>query len=118
MIQTKINNHIFKTKVVTSPKNIKNGMMGRNFDNNFDSMLFVMNGPYHSFWMKNCIIPLDVIFIHNKTITGIHHNCPPCFDINENCTRYSGVGELVIEVKSGTCKKLGLMPGQTVKFFK
>ena len=77
-IQTHINNQVFKTKVLTNKEDIKLGMMGKKFTSQFDALLFVMNTPSSSFWMKNCIVPLDVIFIENGKITKIHHNCPPC----------------------------------------
>jgi hypothetical protein len=115
MIHTKINNHILKTKVVTDKKDIENGMMGKTFNKGFNSMLFVMDKPYNGFWMKNCIIPLDVIFIKNGRITSIKHNCNPC--IKEPCKMYKGIGELVIEVEGGTCKKNNFKKGDEVYIY-
>ena len=69
-IQTHINKHIYKTKVLTKPEDIARGMMGRKFTSQFDALLFVINTPSpKSFWMKNCIVPLDVIFIENGKTT-------------------------------------------------
>ena len=107
-----INDNQFKVKIRNTPKEIERGMMYKTFDNSFNGMLFVMNSKEHSFWMKNCIIPLDIIFINGDKITKIHHNCPPCED--EDCKHYYGQGNYALELKGGTCKKLGIKTGDIV----
>ena len=107
-----INDNKFKIKVLTSPKEIKRGMMNRTFDETFNGMLFVMNSQEHCFWMKNCIIPLDIIFISDDKITKIHHNCQPSND--ENLKSYCGYGDYIFEVEGGTCKNLGIRKGDNV----
>ena len=69
-----INGNIFKVKIQTSPEETQEGMMFKKFNKTFNGMLFVMKNQEHCFWMKNCIIPLDIIFIDNDVITKIHHN--------------------------------------------
>jgi uncharacterized membrane protein (UPF0127 family) len=113
-IQTHINQHTFKTKVLQSRREITLGMMGKKFNGEFNALLFVMNKPESSFWMKNCIVPLDVIFVKNGKITKIHHNCPPCK--KDECKTYPGTGELVIEMPGGTCKVLNIKRGAKVNF--
>ena len=117
-IKTIINQHIFKTKVLTQPKDIILGMMGRKFTKEFDALLFVMKSPISSFWMKNCIVSLDIIFIENNIITKIYHDCPPCKSVNDNCQMYKGNGNLIIEIPGGTCKKLNIKKGDNVIFSK
>ena len=46
------------------------------FDKDFNGLLFLMGGKKQCFWMKNCLIPLDIIIIKNNVIVNIHHNCP------------------------------------------
>jgi len=106
-------NKVFKTKVLREPKEIEKGMMGKTFTR-FDAALFVMDREKSSFWMKNCIIPLDVVFVHNGAITKIYHSCPPCK--NEPCKSYAGKGEFVLELEGGTCKKLDIKPKAKVIF--
>jgi len=112
-IYTYINNHIFKTKVLTTPEEIERGMMGKTFDQ-FDAALFVMNRETSSFWMKNCIVPLDVVFVHNNRITKIYSNCPPC--VTETCTNYKGKGEFVFEFPGETCSTKNIRVGDKVYF--
>ena len=106
----RINDHKFKVKPVFTPKEIQKGMMNRKFDDSFDGMLFFMNDEdLHCFWMKNCIISLDIVFISDDEITKIHHSCPPCN--SDDCKNYCGYGDKVLELPSGTCKKKGISVG-------
>ena len=111
-----INKQVFKAKVVKNKREIIKGMMNATFNKSFDAMLFIKpNASDHleqHFWMKNCIIPLDVIFIHMGKVTGIHHNCPPCYQ--KDCPIYTGFGDLVLEVAGGTCKSLHIRKGNNV----
>lgn len=114
-INTHINHNIFKTKLLKTPREIEQGMMGKRFTGLFDALLFVMDNIKEScFWMKNCIVPLDIIFIDQGKITKIYHDCKPC--VKDECKRYPGKGNLVIELPGGTCKKLNIKKGQIVEF--
>ena len=88
-------------------------MMGKEFIG-FDGMLFFMRDGYHSFWMKNCIIPLDIIIIKNNVIVNIHHDCPPCQQ--DDCPSFCGNGNIVLELRGGACQKLGIKPGDTINY--
>jgi uncharacterized protein len=98
-----INSSKIKVKTMITPKDIQMGMMGIDFDDTFNGMLFVMDEGEHCFWMKNCIVPLDILFISDNEITKIHHNCPPCK--TKNCENYCGYGNLVLELPGGYCKE-------------
>ena len=109
-----INKEIFKVKVCETQSEIEKGMMGREFIG-FDGMLFFMGEGEHSFWMKNCIVPLDIIFLdENHEITKIHHNCEPCED--EPCQRYEGSGTYVLEIEGGRCQDENIEEGDICKF--
>ena len=72
-----INNNKFNCKVVSTPEKIRLGMMGQSFSN-FDGMLFVMpEDTTQSFWMKNCVVPLDIVFIKKNIVNDISTNCQP-----------------------------------------
>lgn len=89
-------------------------MMGKKFDKNFEGLLFLMEGKRQCFWMKNCIIPLDIIIIKNNHIARIHHNCPPC--TTKECGHFCGQGNIVLELPAGTCEKLGIQKGDKVEY--
>jgi uncharacterized membrane protein (UPF0127 family) len=110
-----INDNVFKVKVCMTPETISKGMMGQKFNNDFNGMLFMMpNDGYQSFWMKNCLIPLDIIFIDSdKKITSIQKNCEPCKKIE--CPTYEGTGQYVLELEGGTCDICEIEPGQKIK---
>ena len=94
----KINKESFPAEVMTSPEQISKGMMGRN---SLDGcMVFKMKKGFHSFWMKDCIIPLDIVFVLNGKINRIHQNCQPCDD--ECNERFTGAADHVIEFPAGT----------------
>ena len=109
-----INNSKFKVKVLVSEKETQKGMMGKKFNKDFNGMLFMMGGEEHCFWMNNCIINLDIIFIQDNIITKIHHNCHPCKE--DECRNYCGEGNIVLEVKGGTCKQKGISEGDELVY--
>ena len=98
-----------------SSKDTSQGMMNKKFNNTFNGMLFIMSEGQHCFWMKNCIIPLDIIFIDNDVITKIHHNCHPCK--SKDCRNYCGDGDMILELQGGTCKNLNINVGDDIIYF-
>ena len=110
----KINNTNLDCKVVSSPQKTMEGMMYKTFDG-FDGMLFILpKFGLQSFWMKNCIIPLDILFIDDNQIESISHNCPPCK--SDNCPSYKGYGGMVLELPGGYCKRNGISVGDQLEF--
>ena len=67
-----------KAEIADSPEEITTGLMFRESLGKGDGMLFVFpDSAVRNFWMKNTIIPLDMIFIaENMTIVKIHHAMP------------------------------------------
>jgi uncharacterized membrane protein (UPF0127 family) len=93
-----IKNKTFDVEYLNKKEDIQKGMMGRDKLNG--CMLFDLGRGEHSFWMKDCLIPLDIVFVLNNKISKIHKDCKPC---KENCEeRYKGYGDYVLEFPSGT----------------
>lgn len=99
-MNVRINDNIFPAEVMTTPEEKQKGMMGREYLDG--CMVFKMGKGHHSFWMKNCLIPLDIVFILNGRISKIHLNC----DVPEpnmlNLPSYTGIGDHVVEFPAGT----------------
>jgi uncharacterized membrane protein (UPF0127 family) len=113
-MNVRINKNIFKVKTLIDKKSQSIGMMGKKFSEGFEGLLFLMGGKRQCFWMKNCIIPLDIIMIKNNHITKIHHDCPPC--TTEDCGHFCGQGNIVLELPAGTCEELGIQKGDRVDY--
>jgi uncharacterized membrane protein (UPF0127 family) len=113
-MEVKIKKDIFKVKTLIDERSQSIGMMNKTFNRNFEGLLFLMGGDKQCFWMKNCIIPLDILIIKNNVVVNIHYNCPPCK--GNDCPSYCGNGNIVLELPGGTCDELGIEPGDSVEY--
>jgi uncharacterized membrane protein (UPF0127 family) len=101
-------------EVVSTPEAVQRGLMYRTELADGRGMLFVFpEEKDHRFWMKNTLIPLDMIFIGGDgTIVGIHRDATPL------STASVGVGRpsrWVLEVPGGWTARRGVAPGQRVE---
>lgn len=78
-------------------------------------MLFLFDAPQvASFWMRNTLIPLDLLFIApNGRIIRIAENAVP---LSEATIESMGVVTGVLEVAGGTSQRLGLRAGDRVRY--
>jgi uncharacterized membrane protein (UPF0127 family) len=95
-----INNKQFPDEYLSKPDELARGMMGR--DSLEGCMVFKMGKGHHSFYMKNCKIPLDIVYVLNKRISHIHKNCPVPDRHQMTLPRFTGIGDHVIEFPAGT----------------
>src|SRR3990167_9778754 len=73
----KIGENELSVETVSIPDEIQLGLSGRS-EIGSDGMLFIINPSRQiSFWMKDMLIPLDIVWISNGKITGIEKNVPP-----------------------------------------
>jgi uncharacterized membrane protein (UPF0127 family) len=98
-MNVRINQQTFPVERLSSDEDKLLGMGGR--DSLDGCMLFDMGFGYHSFWMKDCKIPLDIVFLNKNKISRIHNNCEPC-DICDK--KYTGLGDKVLEFPGGTAQ--------------
>lgn len=106
----------FQVEIADGPVERERGLMFRESLAEDHGMLFLFaREKQQSFWMKNTLIPLDMIFIRaDRTILGIVENAEP-----ETLTSRSvpGQSQFVLEINGGLSTQLGLASGQTVTFF-
>jgi len=90
------------------------GLMFRNHLPSNAGMLFVFdNEEPRTFWMKNTLIPLDMIFVDSSfKIVDILENVPPCDQGNE-CPLYPSdrPAQYVLEVNGGFVEENGIKVG-------
>jgi uncharacterized membrane protein (UPF0127 family) len=76
-------------------------------------MIFLFpNEAPRSFWMKNCRIPLDIMYFDKELkMVSISANTPPCR--TERCPSYPSTGPAmyVLELNAGVAAELGVGPG-------
>ena len=112
-MELSIGKNILPIEVMDTPTQKSLGMMGREKLNG--GMLFPFSEVQEqSFWMKNCMVPLDILMLVDNKVSQIHDNCPPC--TTNPCKDYQGVGNKVLELNGGECKKLGIKKGDTLNF--
>ena len=91
------------------------GLMFRGYLDEDDGMLFVFDDEdYQTFWMKNTLISLDIIFIDNNfKIVDIKH-AVPCRE--EPCALYksSKPAKYVLEVNADFTAKNGISIGNKI----
>lgn len=95
-----INGQRFNAEYLTKPEELAKGMMGR--DTLEGCMVFKMGKGHHSFWMRNCLMNLDIVFVLNNRISRIHQNCPIPDPHQMTLPHYTGLGDHVIEFPAGT----------------
>lgn len=86
------------------------GLMNRESLPRFSGMLFVYETPRRaSFWMRNTLIPLDMLFAdHTGRIVHIHENAVPL----DETIIFGGDDVLaVLEINGGMSDQLGIEPG-------
>jgi uncharacterized membrane protein (UPF0127 family) len=67
-----------------------------------------------SFWMKNTLIPLDIIFIRSDGAIG--HIAPDAKPLSEETIPSGGQIRAVLELNGGVAAKLGIHVGDHVIF--
>lgn len=105
-----------KLEVAKTPKERQLGLMFRESLSENRGMLFAFSPPIiPRFWMKNVVIPLDMVFIHDGEIKSISHNVPPCK--LDPCPVYGPNVPIdtVIELKGGRASELNLNIGDEIK---
>ena len=107
-----------QVEVVQKLEERERGLQNRESLDENAGMLFVFTkSAKHSFWMKNTLIPLDMIWIdHYQKIVYIKENAAPC-KIHP-CEIYSPDKDAlyVLEVNAGYVKEKGLKVGDRAEF--
>lgn len=111
-----------KLEVAQTRAQIEHGLMERASMPEDHGMVFIFHPKRPvRFWMFNCLMSLDMLFIEDGKVVKISHNVPPCKSHNQSeCPLYPDEGEVkaseVLEVNAGYCERHGIKEGDTIKF--
>ena len=106
--------HRFKVEIADNDASRERGLMFRKSLAPDAGMLFDFKTPQDvSFWMKNTLIPLDLLFIdEHGTVVNIAADATPLSEANINS---AGPILGVLEIKGGRAAQLGIRPGDQVR---
>jgi len=107
--------HAVTVELARTPAEQEKGLMFRRELAEDAGMLFLFRvSDRRAFWMKNTLIPLDMIFIDDGgRVAGIVENAEPL----TLAPRDPGVeARYVLEVKGGWARRHGVRPGARVRF--
>lgn len=104
-----------EVEIVDTPAKIERGLMFRQHLPPDQGMLFIMRDERSwPFWMRNTLIPLDMIFIaKNLTVAGIVENAEPR---TETLREVDAPSLYVLEVNGGYCAVHKVAAGTKVRF--
>ena len=102
-------------EVVATEAKIEKGLMYRQHMPLDNGMLFMMGFEKDwNFWMRNTLIPLDMIFIQrDMVVAGIVENAEP---LTEDLRKVDKPSFYVLEVNGGFTRKAGIEAGAKVRF--
>ena len=116
-----IGNKCFQIEVARTESQRERGLMYREELGKDKGMLFIFDrdGMY-PFWMKNTLIPLDMVWISAPPVGGnkvvfIAENVQPCKSLLCPSVIPGVTAKYVLEVNAGVCKEIGLKLGDSIE---
>ncbi|CUH48563.1 DUF192 domain-containing protein [Ruegeria atlantica] len=104
----------FNIELAISPQDRSRGLMFRESLPNRSGMLFVFDPPQPVvFWMKNTLLPLDIIFLDRAgTVTRVHQGAIP-----GDLTPIEGGDSVfaVLEINAGLAARYSIKPGTVMR---
>lgn len=113
-VTTDADTHTFMAEVAATREEQARGLMFRRDMGADEAMIFPYETPQElGFWMRNTVLPLDIIFIGpDGRILNIADGEP----YNETSVYSDGVAIAVLELNQGRAEELGIGPGDLVEW--
>lgn len=113
-VTTSTGTHVIQAELADTIEAQQRGLMFRNEMGPDEGMIFPYEEPeVLSFWMRNTVLPLDLIFIdENRTVINIGDGIP----YNEVSVVADREGIAVLELIAGRSEELGIAPGDSVEW--
>jgi uncharacterized membrane protein (UPF0127 family) len=110
-----------EVELADTPEKRALGYMFREHVAETEGMLFFMEeSGFHSFWMMNCKVSLDIVWLDERwSITHIEHQVPPCETSPTGpCPGYEPLRAslYVLEMQAGMAAREGLRVGDAVRY--
>ncbi len=111
----------FIAEIADTPALQASGLSGRSHLGEKEGMLFLYaDRGRHTFWMKDMLIAIDMIWLDNTRIVHIEHRVPPPApgtpDSELPTFTSSAPANSVLEIAAGRAAQLGVLEGDTVRF--
>ncbi len=122
--EVQIKGVLFKLELALTPEEWAEGLMGRREIAADGGMLFVYpdRPPFPtelSFWMKNCLVPIDLLFLDpDGRVVALHEMEPPqpgTADHELPAYRSGAPAQFAIELKGGRAAELGVTIGDVIE---
>jgi uncharacterized membrane protein (UPF0127 family) len=109
---------VVELELALDPEEIETGLMFRPSLADTRGMLFLFDRPrVPAFWMKNMLIPLDLVFLDNSgVVVDVIADVPPC--AADPCPNYppSAPAQAVLEINAGIAAAHGIEAGTVIQF--
>lgn len=113
-VQGKGKTHAFRVEVAATPQEQARGLMFRTEMGADEGMLFPVDVPREaSFWMKNTVIPLDIIYIGAD---GRILNVVNALPYDTTPLPSAGLAAATLELNGGRAAQLGIQAGDKVRW--
>jgi hypothetical protein len=107
---------VLLVELADTPRERAIGYMFREKVTDREGILFLFeDDDLHSFWMKNCKVSLDMVWLDERwSVVHIERNVPPCK--GDPCPSYRSMqlARYVLETQAGLTAREKLAVGQTI----
>lgn len=119
VVKARLGNAELKLAVANSPKAKEEGLSNKK-EIPEDGMIFFFYEPDNlSFWMKDMLFPIDIIWIADNKVIGIEKNVPvPIAHAKTEdlkIYRSPGKADIVVELEAGAADKLNIAEGSPLE---
>lgn len=117
----------FQLEIAATPEAREKGLMNRDKIEEHGGMIFIYPHPQvMNFWMKNCPIEMDILFVNTKGSIVAAHRMKPApprkpdqseADYDAELPLYGSrrPAQFAIELKAGTIERLKIKPGDKIE---